>query len=134
MSAEQLLGSGDFGTATVVADLEAGLGTLSRLEAEKVDLTVVVVEPTPRSLDVGARALSIAREKQQGRTLVVANKVRDVDADLARVREWLGDVEVVVVPEDDAVVEADARGIALFDHDPGSPALASLASIADLLV
>lgn len=133
MSAEQLLGSGDFGAATVVADLEAGIGTLSRLEAEKVDLTVVVVEPTPRSLDVGSRALAIARERQQGRILVVANKVRDVDADVARVREWLGDVEVVVVPEDDAVVEADARGVALLDHDPGSPALASLASIADLL-
>lgn len=117
----------------MVADLEAGIGTLTRLEPAQIDLTLIVVEPTPRSLDVGARALAIAREKDQGRTVVVVNKVKNVDDDTALVRERLGDVDLIVVPDDDAVLDADRIGVALLDHEPTSPAALALASLADLI-
>ena len=133
MSAEQLLSSGEFGTSIVVADLEAGIGTLSRLGDSQVDLTLVVVEPTPRSLDVGRRAIDLARENQQGRVVVVVNKVVDVDTDLALVREKLGDAELVVVPDDDAVLDADRAGTALLDHAPDCPAARALVELVDLV-
>ena len=65
-SAEQLLGSVNDEATTVVADLEAGIGTLTRLADSSVDATVVVVEPTLRSIDVARRAVTVAEEQRQG--------------------------------------------------------------------
>ena len=59
----------------VVADLEAGIGTLTRLADASVDVVVVVVEPTPRSIDVAQRAVELARERKQGRVVLVANQI-----------------------------------------------------------
>ncbi len=117
----------------MIADLEAGIGTMSRLEDSQIDFTLIVVEPTPRSLDVGRRAVEIAREKHQGRVVVVVNKVERVDDDVALVRMTLGDVEMVVVPSDAAVFDADRAGIALMDHAPSSPAVLAISTLADLV-
>ncbi len=51
-----MLSSVDFGDTIVLADCEAGIGTLTRLGETPVDVVLVVVEPTPKSLEVGARA------------------------------------------------------------------------------
>ena len=68
MSPEQLLGSVDFPEEdVVVADFEAGVGTLTRLGEEHVDTVVIVVEATPKSLEVGARAAALAAEKTVAR-------------------------------------------------------------------
>lgn len=133
MSAEQLLSSGEYGDSIVVADLEAGIGTLTRLDPEQIDLTLIVVEPTPRSLDVGARALAIAAENKQGRVVVVVNKVEDVEIDTKLVEEKLGDVETVIVPYDPGVFDADRVGVSVLDHDPNSPAARALSALADLV-
>jgi len=117
----------------VVADLEAGIGTLTRLDDSQIDVTVIVVEPTPRSLDVGSRALAIAREKHQGRVIVVVNKVDEPDTDLNLVRSKLGDVELLAVPNDQAVINADRAGVALLDHDARAPATLALSRLADLI-
>jgi CO dehydrogenase nickel-insertion accessory protein CooC1 len=127
-----LLGSVQAEGTTVVADLEAGIGTLTRLSEAAVDVTVVVVEPTPRSIDVARRAVSVAREQAQGRLVIVANKVAD-DADRARIREAFGELTVVEVPVDGAVDEADRLGVAPLDHAPGCPAVAALEHLAALL-
>lgn len=116
----------------MVADLEAGIGTLTRLAEAAVDVTVIVVEPTPRSIDVALRAVTVAREQDQGRLVVVANKVVDSD-DRARIREALGELPIIEVPIDSAVDEADRLGISPLDHAPGCPAVAALEQLADLI-
>ncbi len=118
--------------ATVVADLEAGIGTLTRLDAASVDATVVVVEPTLRSIDVARRAVAVADEQRQGRVVVVANKVAD-GGDRARIEEAFGDRVLVVVPEDPAVDAADRLGVSPVDHAPSAPAVEALESLADAL-
>jgi len=128
-----LLSSGEYGESTVVADLEAGIGTLTRLDPSQVDLTLIVVEPTPRSLEVASRAMAIAAENSQGRLVVVVNKVEDVETDTQLVRDKLGDVEIVVVPYDSAVFDADRVGISVLDHAPDCPAAQALSSLADLV-
>ncbi len=116
----------------VVADLEAGIGTLTRLSEAAVDVTVVVVEPTPRSIDVARRAVTVARDQAQGRLVVVANKVAD-DEDRARIREAFADLPIVEVPIDQAVDEADRLGVSPLDHAPGCPAVAALEQLAALV-
>ncbi len=132
MSAEQLLGSVTAEEATVVADLEAGIGTLTRLADAAVDVTVVVVEPTPRSIDVAKRAVAVATEKGQGRVVVVANKVTD-DEDRHRVRAAFDQYPIVEVPSDDAIDAADRLGVSPLDHAPDCPAVLALSHLSDLL-
>jgi CO dehydrogenase maturation factor len=128
-----LLGHVASGASTVVADLEAGIGTLTRLDESAVDVVLVVVEATPKSLEVGQRAVDVARAKRVGRVIVVANRVRS-DEDRDAVEAAFAGCEVVEVPDDPAIVQADRDGVAPLDHDPRSPAVEALHGLADRLV
>ncbi|MDQ2826136.1 MAG: hypothetical protein M3Y04_04110 [Actinomycetota bacterium] len=133
MSPEQLLGSVDFDeNDVVVADFEAGVGTLTRLGEEHVDTVVIVVEATPKSLEVGARAAALAAERTVGRIVVVANRIRH-DEDLQTVKGAFPGMEVVGVPHDMKIVEADRKGIAPIDLDPDAPAVKALIALATTL-
>lgn len=128
-----MLGSGEFGASVVIADCEAGIGTLTRLAENAVDAVVIVVEANAKSLEVGARAAGLASQRASTRTVVLANRVRN-DEDIARVRAAFPDVEVVAIPDDPSIVEADRKGIAPLDLDPDAPAVAALVALAgDLL-
>ena len=132
MSPEQLLGSVDFNDDVVVADFEAGVGTLTRLSEQRVDTVLVVVEPTPKSVEVGMRAVDLARERSVTRVIIVANRLRD-DADLEIIRSAFPDCEVVGVPDDPKIVEADRKGVAPIDLAPDAPAVKALVGLAESL-
>jgi len=117
----------------IVADLEAGIGTLTRLEDSAVDATVVVVEPTPRSIDVAKRAVMVATERDQGRIVIVANKVSDAQ-DKARIEAEFEGQTIMVVPADDVVDQADRQGLSPLDINPDAPAVAALELVASTLV
>ena len=122
----------DIDGGVLVADLEAGLGTLSRLEAGPVDAVVVVVEPTAKSIEVATRAIDLAAEQQLGEVIVVVNRVSNED-DEAHVRSALGGREVIAVPDDPEVIAADRAGVGLLDAAPESPAVAALMTLTDHL-
>lgn len=128
-----MLGSVDFSDVTVIADLEAGIGTLTRLGDQRVDAVLVVVEPTPKSLEVGRRAAQLARERSIGRVIVVASRVRG-DADLATVKDAFPGYEVVPVPDDPAIVRAERQGVAPMDSAPDAPAVQALVDLAESLL
>jgi CO dehydrogenase maturation factor len=117
----------------VVADFEAGLGTVLRLEGTPVDVVVAVVEPTAKSLEVGRRAVQAVQQSGLGRVVVVANRVRD-EEDAARVREAFPGLEPTLVPEDPAVVDAERRGLAPLDSAPDAPAVRALARLGERLL
>jgi CO dehydrogenase maturation factor len=117
----------------VVADFEAGLGTILRLDGHPVDVVVVVVEPTAKSLEVGRRAAESVREGGLGRVVVTANRVRD-DQDATRVREAFPGLDVVLVPDDPAVVAAERTGLAPLDAAPDAPAVRALVALAERLL
>ena len=106
----------------MIADMEAGVGTLTRMQAGSVDLALLVTEPSPRSIEVSRRAREIISERKIGPVLVVANKVRHA-ADLGRVAAELSGCEVVAVPQDPEVDRADREGLAVIDVAPASPAV-----------
>ncbi|MBA3525270.1 MAG: hypothetical protein H0T85_12140 [Geodermatophilaceae bacterium] len=113
----------------VIADFEAGLGTVLRLGPDSVDVVVVVVEPTAKSLDVGRRAAQTVREAGLARIVVTANRVRD-DDDADRVRAAFVGFDPTFVPDDPAIVDAERRGLAPLDHAPQSPAVRALVRLA----
>ena len=113
--------------------MEAGLGTLTRMTAGHVDYVLVMAEPTPKALDVARRAVALVREREVGQVLVVANRVRG-QGDLHMVQQALPDEEVLVVPEDRAIEDADREAMAPLDAAPNTPGLEALAAVARRLV
>ena len=116
----------------MIADLEAGIGTLTRLADQKVDAVLVVVEPTPKSIEVGKRAVAVASEKGLGRVVVVASRVHG-ENDLATIRAAFSGYEVVAVPDDPAIVQAERQGVAPLDSAPEAPAVQALVQLAESL-
>jgi CO dehydrogenase maturation factor len=114
----------------VVADLEAGVGTLLRMGESQADRILVVANPTAKSIEVARRAIEIAADR--GPVTVVANRVQD-DEDLEAIRAGVNGHELVVVPEEPAIVLADRDGIAPIDHDPDAPGVKALLEFADRL-
>ena len=129
-----MLGSVEFPEDdVVVADFEAGVGTLTRLGEEHVDTVVIVAEATPKSLEVGARAAALAQEKTVARIVVVANRIRG-EEDLQKVRDAFPGMEVIGVPHDPKIIEADRKGVAPIDLDPEAPAVKALVGLASTLL
>lgn len=127
-----MLGSVASEGTTIVADLEAGIGTLTRLAEAAVDVTVVVVEPTPRSIDVATRAIDVASAQKQGAIVIVANKIAN-DDDRDRIRHAFPAHQIIEVPVDKAVDDADRLGISPLDHAPDCPAVAALSQLATVI-
>jgi CO dehydrogenase maturation factor len=117
----------------VVVDLGGGVMTVARGDKSEIDALVVVVEPYPRSTEVGRRLLEMAAEKGITRRIVVANKVADA-SDLELIRDLLGVEPDLVIPDDGAVRAADREGASPIDYDPASPALGVLRDLASSLV
>ncbi len=113
----------------MIADFEAGIGTVLRL-ADPVDVVVVVVEPTATSLDVGRRAADVVRERALGRVVVTANRVRD-DADRDRVRAAFPGLEINEVPDEPAIVAAERAGTAPLDQGADSAGVRALVALAE---
>ena len=131
VSADRLLQEIEATGRTVLGDLEAGVGVLTRLQVGGLDVLLVVANPTPKSIEVARRAAqaAVAREIP---VLVVANRVAAPD-DLEAIAAVLGEHEIVVVPEDPVIARADAEGVAPIDLDDGAPGVRAIIAIADRL-
>ena len=113
----------------MVADMEAGIGMLTRLPEASLDLALVVVDSSVKSIEVGRRALEILLERKVGPAIVVANRIRD-EADARLVRDRLGVVDVVEIPEDAMIQEADRHGLSIVDAAGGAPAMSAAGELA----
>jgi CO dehydrogenase maturation factor len=112
----------------VLCDMEAGLGTVFRLEPGQLDVLVVVAEPSVKGIDVARRAAQIGARR--ARVIVVANRVRE-QADLDAIQAALEGHELVTVPEEPVIELADREGVAPIDLDPDAPGVRALAGLAD---
>jgi CO dehydrogenase maturation factor len=119
----ELEGDGGF----VLCDMEAGLGTVSRIKPGQLDTVLVVAEPSAKGIDVARRAAQIASAR--ARVIVVANRIRE-PADLDAIKTGLGDVELVAVPEEPVILHADRDGVAPIDADPEAPGVRALVELA----
>ncbi len=131
VSADRLLREMEGEGRTVLGDLEAGVGVLSRMEGGSLDVVLVVANPTPKSIEVARRAVETAMAREI-EVLVVANRVCG-EEDLEAIRSVLGEQDMVVVPEDPAIARADAEGVAPIDLDENAPGVRAILAIGDRL-
>lgn len=111
----------------MLCDMEAGAGTLLRLEPGQVDVVLVVAEPTVKSIEAARRLAEVASTRS--RVLVVANRVRSAEDERA-IRDALGTLELVVVPDEPAIERADRDGLAPIDVAPDAPGVRALRALA----
>jgi CO dehydrogenase maturation factor len=128
---DQMLRELDSLDRTVLGDLEAGVGVLSRMAPGSIDVVLVVVNPTAKSIEVARRAIQTAAARE-GRIIVVANRVRDED-DVALIRDGLGDYEMAIIPEDSMIGRADAEGVAPLDLDAAAPGVLAIVALGERL-
>ena len=132
MSPEQLLGQVEAGRRIVIADMEAGVGNLTRMSEGSVDAILAIVEATPKSIEVARRARDIAAERRVGPVWIVANRVRD-DTDRSLLASAFGLV-AFEIPEDDGILRADRDGRSPLDADPEGPAVRAIVAMARDLI
>ncbi|MGH9124267.1 MAG: AAA family ATPase [Acidimicrobiales bacterium] len=116
----------------VIADLEAGLNDLIWAHPGPNDVVLAVSEGSEKSVEIARRAVVTARELGVTRIIAVANRSLSEDH-RARLGDELGVTEVFSVPEDRAIEDADAAGVAPMDADAGSPAMVAVSELADLI-
>jgi CO dehydrogenase maturation factor len=132
VSPESLLRELESEGMIIIGDLEAGIGTVMRLQEGQADVVLIVAQPTAKSLNVASRAVGLATDRG-AHMIVVANRVRD-DEDLALIRAAVGDdVDMVVVPDEPAIALADREGRAAIDVDENAPGVRVLIELADKL-
>ena len=111
----------------VICDMEAGLGTVSRLTRGQLDVVLVVAEPSAKGVDVARRAAQIGSAR--ARVIVVANRLRGRE-DLEAVRSAVGEHELVGVPEEPVIAQADREGVSPIDLDPEAPGVRAVRDLA----
>ena len=119
----------------VIADMEAGLEHLSIGSLRYIDLLLVVVQPTLKTMMTADRAYKLALELGIPEVGFIANRIRqpaDVDQLEAFAREHDSRI-FVTIPEDDEVRTADAHAQCLIDVAPHSPTVQAIARLADEL-
>jgi CO dehydrogenase maturation factor len=114
----------------VVLDNEAGLENLSRRILQRVDLLIMVTDPSRRGIDTVARLHDLAVEMavRYQRLAIVVNRLRggDLPAAALALRERTGADHLVALPEDPTLAELGERGAALTRLGGEHPVVARL--------
>ncbi len=117
----------------ILGDLPAGPRHLAFGWAPYATTLVVVVQPTSQAALTARRIARIARMRENVEVVFVANRVTGPD-DVAHVERWVGEPVLAAVPADEGVAEAERRGIAPIDHAAGSPAIAEIERLVEILL
>jgi CO dehydrogenase maturation factor len=102
----------------LIMDMEAGLEHLGRGTAQAVDAFIVVVEPGRRSIQTAHAIRALAHDLAVERVYAVGNKVVS-ESDETFIAEQLPGFELLgFFPSDPRAIEADRRGLDVFDLAP----------------
>jgi CO dehydrogenase maturation factor len=118
----------------LMIDSQAGVEIFGRGMAQEFDLSLVITEPTPKSLEVARHGLKLAGDLGVKRQVVVVNKAEGQEEfeDVSRALNGAADL-ICSVGYDRAVVEADKKGLLLLDVSPQSEAVKDVIRIKDIL-
>ena len=120
----------------VVIDNEAGMEHLSRRTTHKVNLLLIVSDPSVRGIQTAKRINGLIDELQLeiDRRVVIINRVSGNEgADLKKLAEESGLQVVGFIPQDEEIFHYDLQGKPIFQLPDDSGAVRAVFSILDLL-
>ncbi len=120
----------------VVIDNEAGMEHLSRRTTHRVNLLLIVSDPTVKGIQTAKRINELVNELQLDidNKVLVINRVSESDG--ARLRKMAEDYGLItggLIPQDDTIFKYDLNGWPILTLPQGSPSLSSLSAILDSL-
>jgi CO dehydrogenase maturation factor len=119
----------------VIIDNEAGMEHLSRRTTHKVDLLIIVSDPTAKGIKTAARINTLVDELnlEVDRRALVINRTQGSDEDIKTAVSEVG-VEVTgLVPQDPKIFEFDLKGKPVLELPEDSVAVTSYFAILDSL-
>ena len=118
----------------VVIDNEAGMEHLSRRTTHRVDLLIMVSDPTVKGVKTAKRIDELIDELKldiDRRVLIINRVIGEEGQRLKGLAEELGLHVAGMIPQDGTIFEYDMVGRPIFELPPESPALQSVYSILD---
>ena len=118
----------------VVIDNEAGMEHLSRRTTHKVDLLIIVSDPTVRGIKTAQRIAGLVKELTLDiaqYTLVINRVSGEEGPGLKKFAEQLGLEVGGLVPQDSMVFENDLEGKAIVGLPEGAPAVSAVYAVLD---
>jgi len=112
----------------VLADLEAGVTDLCWTDPKPADGVVVVATPDRSAVEVARRALQVTSDLGVTNVVVVVNRVDGSD-DAEWVRGLLPGAEVMEIPEDPTIAEAERRCMSPLEIADDCPAMLAVRSL-----
>lgn len=95
----------------VIMDMEAGVEHLGRGTAEAVDLMIIVVEPSLRSIQTAHQIKRLAQEIGIKNIKAIGNKIRTRE-DKEFIQHNLAEIKVIgFIPFDNEMIAADKKGV-----------------------
>ncbi|MGH9280412.1 MAG: hypothetical protein ACRD12_20225 [Acidimicrobiales bacterium] len=119
----------------VVADMEAGLEHLSIGTLAHIDLLMVVVQPTAKTMMTADRTYKLALELGIPEVGFIGNRIRR-PSDHDQLEAFARDHDsrlLVTMPEDDYVRFADAQNQCILDVAPDATTVQAVGRLADML-
>jgi CO dehydrogenase maturation factor len=120
----------------VVIDNEAGMEHLSRRTTHKVNLLLIISDPTARGVLTAKRINGLVDELELDveNKMLIINRVTGTEGAMLRVQaEGYGIQVAGAVPQDRMISEYDLKGLPLFSLPPDSDALTVIYHILDSL-
>lgn len=119
----------DYGT--VILDLEASPEHMTRSTTRHVEHMLLIAEPYFKSLETARRYHRLAVDLGIARVSIIANKVKDTEADVVAEFCEMHEMELLQsVPFDPGFAEAERLGTAPFDHVPAGPGVTAIRDLA----
>ena len=118
----------------VVIDNEAGMEHLSRRTTHKVDLLIIVSDPTIRGIKTAQRIAGLVKELNldiEKYTLVINRVAGGEGPELKKYAEELGLDVGGLVPQDAMVFKNDLQGKAIIELPEDSPAVSAVYAVLD---
>lgn len=118
----------------VVIDNEAGMEHLSRRTTHKVDLLLIVSDPTVRGIKTAQRIAGLVKELDldiEKYSLVINRVAGEEGPELKKFAEGLGLEVAGLVPQDKNVFDNDLQGKAIISLPQDSPAVKAVYDILD---
>lgn len=114
---------------TIVGDLSAGTRQTAYDWAPYADTYLIVVEPTWKSVLTGRRIARLASHRGAERIWLIANKTES-DTDDELVAERMDMEPAIAIRKDDSILNADQKGLSVFDMAPESPFVGAVENLA----
>jgi CO dehydrogenase maturation factor len=119
----------------VVIDNEAGMEHLSRRTTHKVDLLLIVSDPSVRGVKTAERIQNLVKELNLdvARHAIIINRISDQKdgEELKKYAGGLGLTVAAMIPQDQNIFDYDLQGRAICELPQDSPAVAGLFSLLD---